>query len=514
MGEALTRTETSLDAVHTGQAVRPVGASGLVALFSTTLFTSAFLMFLAEPMIARILLPVLGGAPAVWNTCLVFVQSMLVAEYGYAHVATRYFGVRRHLAVHAVVLLLPLAVLPTQLRHAPPEHLGNPTLWLLAALFGSIGLPFFVLSTSAALLQKWFSATDDGAAGDPYFLYAASNSGSFIALIAYPLLVEPNLRLQDQARLWTVGYVVLLLLSLTCAAVVWRRGVSTAARVAIDADAEPIAWTRRGRWVALAAVPSSLLLAVTNYISTDVASVPLLWVIPLALYLLTFLIVFRPAIARVHTIAARMMPLMLVILTLILIAEMTSPLWLIIPLHLLAFFVIAVTCHAQLAADRPSPARLTEFFFWTAFGGMVGGLFNALLAPVVFDSILEYPLVLVAACLLRPRPVRDRQSRPSRADWAIPLGICVAAATAVLVSNHFGSLSRFIILGAAAPALVAFAQQRHRLRFAPSIAVILSAGAPTQRPFWRVVYAAPPFFCVKPARVRQAPGHPLLFPRQ
>src|SRR5690348_2286849 len=219
-------------------------SSLLVPLFGATLFLSAFLMFLVEPMIARMVLPLLGGAPAVWNTCLVFFQIMLLAGYAYAHGATRLLGVRRHIAVHVMLLALPLLVLPIGLHHAPPASGEGPVAWLLLALTGSIGLPFFVLSTSAAVLQKWFSATDDEAAGDPYFLYAASNLGSFLALLAYPLVFEPTLRLQDQSRLWTLGYALLVVLTLGCAAAVWRRGGSAAiprhAHVA-DTDA-PLSW--------------------------------------------------------------------------------------------------------------------------------------------------------------------------------------------------------------------------------------------------------------------------------
>ena len=175
----------------------------LVALFSATLFVSAFLMFLVEPMMARMVLPLLGGAPAVWNTCLVFFQAVLLAGYAYAHGATGWLGLRRHIAVHSVLLLAPLLVLPIALHQPPPVAGQNPVAWLLLVLTASIGLPFFVVSTSAAVLQKWFSATDDESARDPYFLYVASNLGSFIALLAYPVIVEPTLRLQDQARLWT-----------------------------------------------------------------------------------------------------------------------------------------------------------------------------------------------------------------------------------------------------------------------------------------------------------------------
>jgi spermidine synthase len=488
-----------------------VGSSALVRLFAATLFMSAFLMFLVEPMIARILLPSLGGAPAVWNTCLVFFQAMLLVGYGYAHGATQYLGVRRHIILHCVLLLVPLIVLPIAVRHSPPQGLESPALWVLLTLLGSIGLPFFVLSTTAAVMQKWFSSTNDGAAADPYFLYAASNLGSFIALMAYPLVVEPNLRLQDQATMWTAGYVVLIALSFACAAVVWRSvAPMSAATRAEPGRAEALSWGRRGRWVALAAVPSSLLLAVTNYISTDVASMPLLWVLPLALYLLTLVIAFNVSAGRVRAMASRLMPLSVTALTLVLMSALAGPLWLVIPIHLVAFSVIATACHGQLADDRPSAQRLTEFFFWTAFGGMVGGLFNALVAPVIFHTILEYPLVLVAATLLRATPA-SRAGRLSRADVAIPLAVGVAVAIAALVNNQFGSLSRYIILGAAVPALFTLRQKEHPRRFAASIAMILLAGALTDVGFGQVVYAKRTFFGVNRVRVDAAHGYRSIF---
>jgi hypothetical protein len=330
---------------------------------------------------------------------------------------------------------------------------------------------------------------------------------------------EPALRLQDQSRLWTVGYVLLVVLTLGCAAAVWRRGgalaIAPASRV-VETDA-PLTWTRRGRWIALAFVPSSLLLAVTNYISTDVASVPLLWIVPLSLYLLAFIVAFSPSAVKVRAVAARILPMLVVMLTLILISDMTSPLALIIPLHLAVFLAIAIACHSDLADDRPSSARLTEFYFWIAFGGMLGGLFNALLAPVIFDSIVEYPLVLVVACLLRSVPAASssdvgRGFRPATAlTFAIPLAIGGAVAISVLINNRFGSFSRFIILGAALPAVVAFGQKRHRVRFAASIAAILLAGLLTESPFGRVVYAARTFFGVNRVRVDPAHGYRFIF---
>jgi hypothetical protein len=487
----------------------------LVVLFGTTLFVSAFLMFLVEPMMARMVLPLLGGAPAVWNTCLVFFQAMLLGGYAYAHWASGWLGVRRHVLVHSVLLLLPLLVLPIALHHAVPPVAGqSPLVWLLLVLSWSVGLPFFAVSTSATVLQKWFSATNDGAARDPYFLYVASNLGSFMALLAYPAIVEPTLRLQDQARLWTVGYVVLVALTLACALVVWRRGVSAACRVEPASDVQsdlPITWARRGRWIALAFVPSSLLLAVTNYISTDVASVPLLWVLPLAVYLLTFVVAFSPSAGGFRAIAARLTPMLVLMLTLVLIAGMNSPLGLVIPLHLVVFFTVALMCHGGLADDRPSAARLTEFYFCIAGGGMLGGLFNTLLAPVLFTGIAEYPIVLVAACLLRSVPGYISHRKLHLGDVTVPLAIGAAVAVSVLLNNRFGPLSRMIILGASVPALVAFGQKRRRVRFAASVAMILVAGVLTESPFGRLVYTARTFFGVYRVRVDDVHGYRYIF---
>ena len=475
----------------------------LVTLFSGTLFLSAFLMFLVEPMIARMVLPLLGGAAAVWNTCLVFFQAILLCGYAYAHGATTLLGARRHALVHVVVVLAPLLLLPIALAPGTPPPSQNPAGWLLLTLLRSIGLPFFALSTSAAVLQKWYSATDDVGAGDPYFLYAASNLGSFVALIAYPLFVERTLRLQQQAQIWAVGYAVLAGMTMVCAIAVWRRGGGAPAEAAAVDErrpAEALSWRRRARWTVLAFVPSSLLLAVTSYMSTDVASVPLLWMVPLCVYLATFVVAFSPSAAPARHLAARFMPLAVIALVLVLVAQLNQPASVVIPLHLMVFAVIALACHGELAHDRPSPARLTEFYFWISLGGMLGGLFNALLAPVIFTSIVEYPLVLIVACVVRRAVPGER-----RASWRQDLGwvavVGAAAVLSVLINSRFGSASRFLILGAALPALLAFSQQRRPLRFAACVAALLLSGSLVQSPFGHAVYAARTFFGVYRVRV-------------
>jgi len=488
----------------------------LVALFSATLFLSAFLLFMVQPMIARMVLPLLGGAAAVWNTCMVFFQALLFFGYAYAHGATTWLGVRRHAVVHAVIVLLPLLVLPIGLSQVgqPPAH--NPVGWLLLALLTSIGLPFFVLATSAAVLQKWYSSTDDERAQDPYFLYVASNLGSFVALIAYPLIVEPTLRLQQQSQVWTAGYVLFVGLTLVCAATAWRHGKAASRTISVTGvvdAAESITRSRRARWTILAFVPSSLLLAVTSYMSTDVAAVPLMWIVPLSIYLVTFVVAFSPAAAGGRALATRLMPLGVIALTLFLVAQINQPLSVVFPLHLLVFATIALVCHGELAHDRPSPARLTEFYVWIAVGGMLGGLFNALLAPVIFVGIVEYPLVLVLACLIGLAASRTTAgpSRWSRGDVGFTLIVCVTAAASVLMNNRFGSQSRFLILGAALPALLTFSQRRRPLRFTACVAALLLSGAFVESTFGEAVYATRTFFGVYRVRVDERVHHRFMF---
>jgi hypothetical protein len=476
----------------------------LATLFGATLFLSAFLMFLIEPMIAKMVLPLLGGAPSVWNTCLVFFQAVLLAGYAYAHGAAR-LGVRRHAALHGLVILVPLFVLPIGLARVSEPSATHPAAWLLLALLTTVGLPFFALSTSAAVLQTWFSRTDDAAAPDPYFLYAASNLGSFVALLAYPLIVEPTLRLPQQSAGWTIGYVAFVVLTLTCATAIWHRGQRPLVATMAESLAEAIGWGRRLRWLALAFAPSSLLLAVTSYIATDVASVPLLWVGPLSIYLMTFVVAFSPSAERVRRLARRFMPLAVIVLTIALVAQMNQPLSYVIPVHLVTFAIVALFCHGELARDRPPAAHLTVFYLWIALGGMLGGLFNALLAPALFVGVAEYPLVLALACALRKpelsTPSTDGARRPWLADIAFAAAVGSVAAAVVLVNNRLGSESRLLILGVGVPAVVGFGQQRRPFRFFACVAALLLAGSLVQSAFGRSIYAARTFFGIYRVRL-------------
>jgi len=374
------------------------------ALFASAVFSSAALVFVLEPMIAKLILPSLGGAAAVWNTCLAFFQVALLIGYSYAHLLQRVASLRQQTLIHGAVLLAAALVLPLKVSGAlgPPDT-AQPVFWLIGVLTLSIGLPFAALSATAPLLQAWYARLDMGEEEkpNPYVLYAASNLGSLIALLAYPTLFEPFLRLGSQAGGWSLAYGAFVVMIAHVAWVVRLRGEGGVALAPTAAPAQRTSWRARLSWLALAAIPSSLMLGVTSYISTDIASAPFLWIIPLALYLLSFIIAFqsKPLIKPETALPLQSLALALCILS----YAMPVPVFTLqILLHLAGFFLTALVCHQTLVAQRPDPARLTEFYLTLSAGGVVGGMFNAFLAPVIFTIVLEYPLVLALAALVRP----------------------------------------------------------------------------------------------------------------
>jgi hypothetical protein len=466
---------------------RPGGAVLALYLYAATLFVSAFILFLVQPLVGKMILPKLGGTPQVWNTCCVFFQMVLLAGYAYTHFISTRLKLRQQLLLHSVMLILPLAVLfgPALFGWPSffnlyvsvdkggwnPGHPGaNPIPATLYVLFVVIGLPFLVVSTTAPLLQKWFAFTGHPASKDPYFLYGASNLGSLLALIAYPVILEPALNLDTQTYVWAGGYFALIATVLVCVSIVWlpsartittgpaltdavippagevppepgaeastavsaavpqttkptgiRPGVKKGPRFgptgASRAEVEPalvaksrdeIDIWRRLRWIALAAIPSSLMLGVTTHITTDLSPIPLFWVIPLALYLLTFILVFAkwPIVwteaAHPYVLFAQPVCIVLMIMADMLPSTDVGVVGSIF-FNMLGFFATTLVCHGELAKDRPSTRYLTEFYLWMSVGGMVGGMFNALFAPLVFKTLAELGIAIFAACLIRPR---------------------------------------------------------------------------------------------------------------
>ncbi len=485
-----------------------------------------------EPLFGRLLLPRLGGAPAVWNTCLVFFQLTLLAGYGYAWASTRWLSPRAQLGLHAALALAALVVLPVRIVPGwmPPAE-ASPVAWVLGVMAVSIGLPFLVVSTTAPLLQHWFSRTDHPDASDPYFLYQASNLGSMAGLLAYPIVIEPWLGLRHQGMAWAAGYVVFAGLLLACARVVARGGSAPAGR---DAGAEvpppasagrrttkksslrgpgqvpavaaapapasiAVTWRQAAWWIVLAAVPSSLLLGVTTVLSTDVAVVPLLWVVPLLLYLGTFVVAFarRPLVPLGAANIA--LPMLVLPAVIVLVMRVNEPVWLMLPLHLLTFTIMALVCHSRLASERPHPDQLTLFYLCLSIGGALGGLFNALVAPVIFPVPLEYPLAIVAAGLVKPyRDVGARGARANRGDLLGPLGLFALGAVVVWIMRRYGQgvagLELPLALGV--PAFLCFAMSARPIRFGLGLAALFCIGLVRPGEFGTVADVERSFFGV------------------
>jgi hypothetical protein len=449
-------------------------------IYAVTLFVSAFILFLVQPLIGKMILPKLGGTPQVWNTCMVFFQMVLLLGYAYTHTISTSLKLRQQLLLHMVLLILPLGVLfllpinffnlyvaADQGGWNPGNFGGNPIMVTLLILLIVIGLPFLVVSTTAPLLQRWFAYTGHPSARDPYFLYGASNLGSLLALIAYPVLIEPTTNLDTQTYIWLGGYFALIATVLTCVGLVWAtsakadevghghadtapppspenppatavqastavaagtphaskptgikplgkkglRGAAAAAMpeaVVTHRTTEEITVGRRLKWICLAAVPSSLMLGITTHITTDLSPIPLFWVIPLALYLLTFVLVFArwPVVwtEKAHPFVIYLQPIFIcALLFLDMIPTSTAGITATIVFNMLGFFATTLLCHGELAKDRPSTRHLTEFYLWMSVGGMLGGMFNALVAPMVFTGLAELSIAIFAAGFLRPR---------------------------------------------------------------------------------------------------------------
>jgi hypothetical protein len=394
--------------VHAGSLVR--FASLLVAL---AIALSSFLLFAIELIVGRLVLPVFGGAPAAWATVLAFFQGVLLLGYLYGHLSASRLGPRRGAIIH--VFLVVVAVAALALAPARLGDVHDPTLYpiadLLKTLILVVGLPAFLLTTTTPLLSSWYVRLQGGGP-DPYWLYAASNGASFAALLLYPLVIQPAFGLTAQRASWSIGFVALGAL-LSAVAVIaglgmTRQGRAGAPRLVQGAEAVggvpragealcAITAQRRIRWLALAAVPSGLLAAVTNLVATDLVSAPLLWVGPLAIYLLTFVLVFSPRLRVVIPVAVSLAP---VAVTLLWVPLGSAGLWPVAPLIVaayLAFAVVATALHGRLADDRPDAGHLTEFYLVLSAGGVIGGAFVGILAPMIFSGIWEFPILLVAA---------------------------------------------------------------------------------------------------------------------
>ena len=397
--------------------------SNLMPVYVGTMLLSASLLFLVQPMFARMALPLLGGTPAVWAIAMCFFQGVLLGGYCYAHLLKKFLPPAQAVILHIILMALAWFFLPVNLPpSAVPAGGATAGLWLIGLMAKSIGYPFFFLSATAPLLQSWFARTIHKDAANPYFLYSASNIGSLSSLIAYPFVVEPLLGLHNQALFWSIGFGILA----ACIAISGYLMLGNLAPARIVAIAEtPTVVTNKDRlwWIFMSFVPSALLVAWTNHITTDIASAPFLWLPPLVLFLLTFVLVFRDkslvpmGLARVIQLAA---------LPVALIVQFALPLWLAVPVMLvgaLSFFATAIICHRQLYESRPDASHLTEFYMLMSLGGVLGGLFVSLIAPLVFNKVLEYPLLLIIGIAASRDVINDQNIRAILRKPIIPLAV-------------------------------------------------------------------------------------------
>jgi hypothetical protein len=454
----------------------PASPSLLLRVFAVAIFLSAALLFAVQPMFTKMVLPRLGGTPAVWSVAMVFFQAALLAGYAYAHALTKYLPGRRSVIVHLIVmcaatLFLPLAIASWWGR--PPAD-ATAALWLLGLFAVSIGLPFFALSANGPLLQAWFARTNHPSAGNPYFLYAASNIGSFLALLSYPFVLEPLSTLGQQTGGWAVLFAVLIVLIAWCGWLMLRSPRPDQLNAAASAEPPPT-WRDAVRWVGLAAVPSALLISVTAHISTDIAAAPFMWVIPLALYLLTFVIVFSKRPLLPHDWMVAIEPLFIVAIAGLIVLEIRQYMLGLLALNVVAFFVITMVCHGELSRRRPAAQHLTAFYMWMSAGGVIGGIFAGLIAPNVFSRVLEYPLLVVLAILCRPGLELPTNWR-TRLLWLAAIAVVAIAAFPGLTDRYVTDQNTFYwVIGGllVAAGLVS----REPLPFAAVIAVVFIIGS-------------------------------------
>jgi len=473
--------------------LRFVSRQAIVAPFAVALFVSAFLLFSVEPMMAKAITPLLGGTPAVWISCMLFFQILLLVGYLYVHISFRYLGTRKQALVQLALVALPLFLLPIVIREEDVQgwnRTDNPTISLLLLLARSIGPAFVVLSMSGPLFQSWFAALPNTPEGkrDPYVLYAASNAGSVAALAAYPFLIEPLIGLKSQFSLWHGAYIAFgALVIFSAFPLILSKKSDDSAAAAPEASAPTdrpsrSRWHTRFLWCGLAFVPSTYMMGLTTFVTTDVAPVPLFWVVPLLLYLVTFIIVF----SNRQLLPDRILDKAVVAgLTLSAAAGVIGGAIATILIHLVTFFVVTLYCHSRLVRLRPQPSELTDFFMWLSLGGALGGIFNGVVAPVAFSRAVEYPIALVLAAFCRTidpgakdvsNPTEARGSRRMAMDAAFALLTGGALALIVFLGKRLrADDSLLYTLGTALPFVLAYTAREHAQRFALALGALFLA---------------------------------------
>lgn len=367
-------------------------------IFSLGIFVGSFLLFLIQPMVGKILLPVFGGVPAVWTTCMLFFQAALLAGYLYAERSIGLLGFRKQSGTHLFLLLCGVFFLPLDIDLADARNaVHQPTFWLFSRLTVSVGYLFFLIAANAPLLQRYYSYSGQNDASDPYFLYSASNAGSLLALVTYPFLFEPFLRVSQQKGFWSALYLFQILLVLFCVSLIRKQHSAEPVVQSSGSKRSPVRSVLL--WAFLGFVPCSAMLAVTTHIATDIASGPLLWIFPLSIYLVSFILVFakNPLWREIRW--DRRLIHGVVISFVLYHFSISDPSWLAIPLHFITLFLVCMYFHGQLARMRPATEHLNSYFVWMSAGGIAGGIFNGLIAPLVFATQAEYIITMLISGL-------------------------------------------------------------------------------------------------------------------
>ena len=420
--------------------------------YAVTIFAGAFLLLQVQPLIAKYILPWFGGGPAVWTTSMLFFQVFLLGGYSYAHLRIRRFGPRVQALLHCALLLAALLQLPvTPAGDWKPLSSAAPTWHVLLLLAATVGLPYFVISSTTPLMQAWFSREHPGAS--PYRLYALSNTGSLLALLSYILVVEPVFSRSAQSTLWAIGFGIFAAASIVCVWAAWRRGSTESdSRGAADSPEEafsrPTAGTRT-LWLVLPACASVLLLAVTNQITMDLVVIPFLWVLPLCLYLLTFILSFEGGHWYSRSVfVSALLPAMMAALGMLSWGKHSDVISQIVVFSAV-LFVCSMVCHGELSRLKPNPRYLTGYYLMIALGGALGGVFVALIAPLIFFDYLELHVGLLGAgalCFIALYADKGSWFHRKRVSWgAIPLIAAYVIVAGLLVVQALQPLQSAIV---------------------------------------------------------------------
>ncbi|MFO0557291.1 MAG: hypothetical protein U0269_04680 [Polyangiales bacterium] len=450
----------------------PANRAAHTALYTSTIFASALLLFFVQPLAGRALLPRLGGVPSVWNACLLFFQGALLAGYGYVWLSSRW-SERARVAVHCALLALAAVALPAfAARVDESRAVSSPVLFALEFLSRSVGAPFVLLSATSPLLQHWLSKSG----ARPYGLYAASNVGSLGSLLLYPFVIEPRLSLLAQTTLFRRSFAIVAALIALCAIPALRASASGAP----SAPPAPLSRERVTRWVLWSAVPTMLLSGSTTHLTTDLAPFPLLWVVPLALYLASFVVAFSTGISAPPSWLARAASLVAVVLIFSLSVHANEPVWVLGALNMAFLFVAAWIAHRRLADDAPDPAHLPQFYAWIAFGGALGTLVTAVLAPALLPDLWEYPLAIALATSTRPLAGVVREDEALTKDVANAFAIAVIVLVLAKALSMWAPSDSELTIAFAPGLLLAYRTMPQRRKYALSLLALVVAGALVQ----------------------------------